>query len=367
MTTSGSTPSLSESSSGRRSSRQPNVMPLVSVVTPVYNGEHYLTQCIESVLAQTYPNWEYTIVNNCSTDRTKEIADGYARKDSRIRVLDNQRFLNVMQNQNLAVRQMSEGSVYCKVLHADDWLFPDCLRQMVEIGEAYPTVGIVGAYRLDGIEVGCDGLPYPTSFISGRDLCRMTLLGGPGVFGSPTSLLFRSDCVRERNPMFEESDFHADTGACLDTLRTWDFGFVHQVLTYTRRHPGTQTSYATALNTFQAAEFRHLVRYGPVFLTPDEFQVCFDRVSARYWRFLAKSLSGPRAAEVWTYHRAAMAEAGHPPDRWKMLRAVVPFVGYGLRNPLAALRFGLRLLGVGRRDSGRASWKTTGREARAEE
>ena len=148
--------------------------------------------------------------------------------------------------------------------------------------------------------------------------------------------------------MFDESDFHADTGACLEILRTWDFGFVHQVLTYTRRHPGTQTSYATALNTYQAAEFRHLVRYGPEFLTPAEFKKCFQRVSARYWRFLAKSLSGPRAAEVWNYHCRAMAEAGHPADRWKILRAVVPFIGYGLRNPLAAMRFGLRLFDAGR-------------------
>src|SRR4030095_4995561 len=63
--------------------------PLVSVVTPVYNGERYLAECIESVLAQTYQNWEYIIVNNCSTDRTREIGESYGRKDERIRIHNN--------------------------------------------------------------------------------------------------------------------------------------------------------------------------------------------------------------------------------------------------------------------------------------
>ena len=49
-------------------------LPFVSVVTPVYNGEKYLNECIECVLSQTYKNFEYIIQNNASTDRTLEIA-----------------------------------------------------------------------------------------------------------------------------------------------------------------------------------------------------------------------------------------------------------------------------------------------------
>ena len=64
----------------------PMKQPLVSVVTPVYNEEKNLAECIESVLAQTYPNWEYVIVNNCSTDRSLQIAESYAAQDKRIRV-----------------------------------------------------------------------------------------------------------------------------------------------------------------------------------------------------------------------------------------------------------------------------------------
>lgn len=54
-----------------------SAQPQVSVITPVYNGEAYITQCIESILAQTYSNWEYIIVNNQSTDGTLTIAEKY--------------------------------------------------------------------------------------------------------------------------------------------------------------------------------------------------------------------------------------------------------------------------------------------------
>ena len=63
--------------------------PLVSILTSVYNGAAYLAECIDSVLHQTYQNYEYIIVNNRSTDGTLEIANQYAAKDGRIRVHTN--------------------------------------------------------------------------------------------------------------------------------------------------------------------------------------------------------------------------------------------------------------------------------------
>ena len=68
---------------------KPDSQPFVSIVTPVYNAEKYLSQCIESVLNQTYQNWEYVIVNNCSSDKSLKIAEDFAGKESRIRICDN--------------------------------------------------------------------------------------------------------------------------------------------------------------------------------------------------------------------------------------------------------------------------------------
>ena len=203
--------------------------PLVSVVTPVYNSEQYLAECIESVLAQTYTNWEYVIINNCSADHSLEIMRFYARRDGRIRLHNNTQFLSQLQNLNHTFRQISPESKYCKVVHADDWLFPECIDQMVQVAEANPSVGIVSAYRLEEDYVDLNGLPYPSTVVPGQEICRLCLLDNLRVFGSPTSLLIRSDIIRSRETFYKESLLHADTEACFDILQDHDFGFVHRL------------------------------------------------------------------------------------------------------------------------------------------
>jgi glycosyltransferase involved in cell wall biosynthesis len=125
--------------------------PFVSVVTPFYNTRDFLADCIESVLRQTYQNWEYVLVDNCSTDGSSEVAAHYAsRFPGKIRLIHTESFLSQVQNYNFALSCISPSSRYCKMVQADDWLFPDCIRSMVEVAEGHPTVGIVAAYELEG-------------------------------------------------------------------------------------------------------------------------------------------------------------------------------------------------------------------------
>ena len=315
--------------------------PLVSVVTPVYNGEQFLAECIESVLAQTYQNWEYVIVNNCSTDRSAEIAQQYAQRDARIRVCHNETFLNRLQNFNQAFRPMSPESKYCKVVHADDWLFPDCISRMVEVAEANPSVGIVGSYRLEENRVTLDGLPYPSPVVSGREICRLTLLADLYVFGSPTSLLIRSDLIRSRAAFYDESIIQADKKACFEILQHTDFGFVHQVLTYTRRHNESMTSLIHRFNTRQLGKLIYLVRYGPVFLTEAEYRMRFQREFANYYRFLARSAFEFREREFWNYHQATLKKLGYPLSRIRLAKAVLLSL-LNLRDTASRARLALK-------------------------
>jgi len=264
--------------------------PLVSVVTPVYNGAAYLAECIESVLRQTYENWEYVISDNRSTDASLEIAREYARRDSRVIVHAHTEHLpHHLASWNRAMALISPAGVYCKVVHADDWLFPECIEQMVRFAEAHSGVGVVGAYRLDETEVNLDGLPHTRPVVPGRELCRALLLGGhPYVFGSPTSTLIRSSLIAKRQPFYNESNIHADSEACYDVLQESDYGFVPQVLTYTRRHNESVTSFTQRVWSYLPEEIGVLMRWGPVYLSDQEYERKLLVRLLGYAAFLAK-------------------------------------------------------------------------------
>lgn len=80
-------------------------MPKVSIVLPTYNGSKYIKESIDSIIYQTYKDWELIIVNDCSIDETSEIIADYVRKDSRIRVINNAENQNLPKSLNIGFRQ----------------------------------------------------------------------------------------------------------------------------------------------------------------------------------------------------------------------------------------------------------------------
>lgn len=311
--------------------------PLVSIVTPVYNGEHYLFECIESVMRQTYQNWEYLIVNNCSTDSTAEIANRYAERDDRIHVHSYDEFVGVIESFNRALRLVSQGSKYCKIVCADDWLFPECITRMVDLAELYPSVGIVGAYTLrdDGTNarVVFDGLPYKSAVVPGREACRWHLLGGNHFLGIPTSVLFRADLVRRAEHFYPNSREHADVSVFYDCLRTTDLGFVHQVLTYERVHENALSTEAKRLSTYKGSHLLDVRRYGPVYLTKGELEKRLDDVLRDYYWLLADGIVHLRGGDFWNYHKAILEEFGAPLYGIKLVKALCMKLGDLVFNP----------------------------------
>lgn len=116
--------------------------PLVSINVATYNRGNFIAEMIESILAQTYTNWELIIVDDASTDDTKAIVDLYL-KDQRLKYYRNEINLNVCQTRNIALEK-SVGK-YIAILDSDDlWSNQNKLDQQVSFLEKNPDYGVIG-------------------------------------------------------------------------------------------------------------------------------------------------------------------------------------------------------------------------------
>lgn len=296
-----------------------SALPLVSVVTPFFNTADFLGECIESVLSQTYPRFEYLLVDNQSTDGSAAIAAEYARKDSRIRVIRNAKFVDQVPNYNGALGHVASAARYIKIVQADDWIFPECLEKMVAVGESHPSAAIISAYRLRGLEVCGAGIEWPSECVSGRTVCRLQLLEARFLFGSPTTVMYRSDLLASRQPFYSESSLHEDTELCYEILAEADFGFVHQVLSFSRiGNDGALTSIESYFWTLLDS-YMTLKKFGPRFLSEQELASRMRPVRAEYLRILGESKLLGREPAFWRYHRRGLATVGEEfPSRWTL-------------------------------------------------
>jgi len=315
---------------------------LVSVVTPVYNGALYLDECIQSVVRQTFRNFEFIIVDNCSTDESFEMAKSAAAGDQRIKAIRSDDHVGPIQNWNRALGYVSDRASYIKFVHADDWLFDTCIERMVGLAEQNERIGLVSAYRLEEDRVSLDRLPTETSHspgvdtftMDGRAVARAILIGNVSVLGSPTSVLLRTRNMGQMDQFFSTEFLHADKEADLRILQGADFGFVKQVLTYTRRHNESVTSLTNSLDTRRQENLLLLRKYGKGFLSDEDYQLAWDRELGRYYRFLARNIGIGKGVRFWESHLQNLSRAGSPLNRARLYRA---FVRRWL-NPLNACR-----------------------------
>jgi glycosyltransferase involved in cell wall biosynthesis len=323
--------------------------PLVSAVTPFYNTAPYLAQCIESVLAQTYSHFEYILMDNCSTDGSSEIAEIYARRDPRIRFIRCSQFLSQLGNYNRALAEISENSQYCKIVEADNYIFPDCLRMMLEAFGQSEGIGLVSSYCLEGNDIKGSGYPFPMTRLSGKEAARQYLRSGPHVFGSATTVMYRSSLVRHQQPFFNEALPHSDTEKCMEILEHWDFGFVHQILSFLRIDNESISSAFRAFQPFALDRYIITQRYASTFLGAAEATSLKGESKRKYYRVLAREAIGLRSREFWRHHREGLKTLGERID-WRYLAlSIGQELLWLASNPGMSARRALR------------SWKETGR------
>ena len=112
---------------------------LVTIGVPVYNGERFLTQCLDSLLSQTYQNWVLVISDNASTDRTQQICESYVQSDPRIRYRRNPLNIGMYGNWNQVLQLVR--TPYRKLASADDFWAPTMLTDAIEHMQSDASLG----------------------------------------------------------------------------------------------------------------------------------------------------------------------------------------------------------------------------------
>jgi glycosyltransferase involved in cell wall biosynthesis len=321
--------------------------PLVSIVTPVYNGAEFLGECITSVKEQSYSHWDYTILDNCSTDGSFEVAKKCADGDSRIRVIRCEDFVPQLRNFNRLLGFISSDSMYTKFVLADDWLFPNCVDEMVKVAQRGSNVGIVGSYSLYRRWVSHTGLPYSRSpIVEGREASRQYLMTNDWFLGSPTCVMYRSDLVRERSSFFNERNrLCPDAEIALELMRTVDFGFVFQVLTFNRRDSDSVWKRQETFNPMLLQGLLMVYKFGPSVLDAAEYRQRVSELEREYYRYLASAVLRRPGDKFWEFQRNAWSAFDLTIDDRRVRRETAKVVLDALANPgrsWTALRRGLR-------------------------
>jgi len=170
------------------STTSPNRPPKVSVVIAAYNREKYIAAAIESVLRQTFTDFELLVVDDCSRDRTAEIAQGYAA-DPRVSVYVNDHNLKQFPNRNHGA-SLARGE-FLKFHDSDDIMYPHCLQVMVGALDAEPRAAFAVSCFKRWVGGPCPALSTPAQTYQ-RDL-----LGAEGImWAAPGHLLFRTEAFR---------------------------------------------------------------------------------------------------------------------------------------------------------------------------
>ena len=197
----------------------------ILVFVPTYNSEKYLRECLDSVLNQTFQDWECVISDDASTDKSVDIAREYENKDSRFKVLTHEVNVGAANNWNRA--KESNNSFATKILCADDYLMTGALEGQLDLLKRNETA-IVFSERYIIFPNGKKlhpRLPKYASNISFNDAFKLYINLGRNIFGEPVTALFRTDVFVKSEGFYSKFEYSLDTSGYMAISRGQDVTF----------------------------------------------------------------------------------------------------------------------------------------------
>ena len=207
--------------------------PKVSVIIPIHNGEKFLREAIESILDQTFPNFELIVINDGSNDSSVNIISSFT--DSRIVCINNKTNTGLprVRNQGLYV---SRGQ-YIAWLDCDDISIPERLETQVKFLDEHPQIGVCGAW----VKIVGDGKETIARYPENPEYIRASLLFNNFVVNS--TVMMRAACTREVGLRFDLSHhLSQDYGLWVRIPKPWQITNIPRVLTVYRQHSSQVTA-----------------------------------------------------------------------------------------------------------------------------
>jgi glycosyltransferase involved in cell wall biosynthesis len=244
---------------GRRALGSVSSSPIVSVCIPAYRGAAHIGAAIESVLTQTFGDFELVVIDDNSPDDTRAVVERYG--DPRIRLMRNARNLGPEGNWNRCLEE-ARGT-YIKLLPQDDVLSPDCLARQVTVLErdTEGCLALVFCARkiidAQGRALMTRGLPRgKAGTVAARALVKSCLRHGTNVIGEPGGVLFRAVAAREVGSFDATDPYLIDLDYWFRLLLKGDANYIPERLVAFRI---SSESWSVAIGARQRADFCHFV------------------------------------------------------------------------------------------------------------
>jgi len=318
--------------------------PKISVCIPTYNGEEYIAECLDSILVQTYDNFEILIIDDDSSDSTLEIAHSYAIKDKRIRIIKNKVNLGLVGNWNHCIK-LSKGE-WIKFVFHDDLIEPNCLERMLVVANndhcfvvcrrnfIFSNVSeeIKREYQKFSNEISMDGIFKGKTDITPKDIVNAQLKIGVhyqrNYFGEPTATLIHRDLFSQFGTFNSALIQKCDLEYWLRLSLNIGVRYIPETLAHFRVHKGATTARNKLGREFRMRELDHLVMlheyiYNPLFLP-------LKIADASHDKLLTRKLIGKKSRWVYNQAKAAAHRASNPDKsllaEWNNLLTVYPLL-----------------------------------------
>jgi glycosyltransferase involved in cell wall biosynthesis len=227
--------------------------PVVSVLMPTYNYAHYIAEAIQSVLDQTYQDFELIIVDDRSSDNTDDVVKSFLH-DKRIKYYKNEKNLGLVGNFNKCL-DYAKGK-YIKYLLADDKFDPHLLAKFIPVMEANPGISLATSDNfVFGIKSKVRKLPLH-GLHKGKDVIFHALKEGRGNWiGEPTVVIFRKSAIESVGKFSDKYICLVDLNMWLRLLMTGDCYIIPEPLSYFRQHPKQASSKTNVQNWLDEYNF----------------------------------------------------------------------------------------------------------------